>query len=383
MFLPEFNWIAGFKWILKDYTKRQEGCKKPVFQFAIENTNSFCKVHRSGWYDITQGLSEYAVNQGDILLDLSVDGTFHWTCETLVLLGILPYTKPWYGFVHHTFDTTFSGNTCHELFLNPIFIASLAKCRGLFVFSNHLCRLVKQQLTALGKSHVRVIPLFHPTDIQVPVFDTTRYDSLTTKKILHIGGWLRNSNTFYKLQVPDGIEKVLLKGKYGNVDIPTCSLICQLCPGTSDILPGSLCHPSMCRGEQLNRFDRQVIQDLNEMIESVTVVEDIQDDDYDQLLASSVVFLNLVDASACNTVIECLARHTPIIINRLPALEEYLGKDYPLFYPNGSSQFDINLFVYEAFQMNKIQKASKYLENRPKERIILSEFIDKVVREIK
>jgi hypothetical protein len=41
-----------------------------------------------------------------------------------------------------------------------------------------------------------------------------------------------------------------------------------------------------------------------------------------------------VDASAVNTVIEAIVRNTPILINRLPALEEYLGSNYPLFYEN-------------------------------------------------
>jgi len=44
------------------------------------------------------------------------------------------------------------------------------------------------------------------------------------------------------------------------------------------------------------------------------------------------VFLNLIEAGGCTTVIECISRNTPIIINRLESLEEYLGKSYPLFY---------------------------------------------------
>ena len=36
--------------------------------------------------------------------------------------------------------------------------------------------------------------------------------------------------------------------------------------------------------------------------------------------------------SACNTLIECVIRNTPIVINRLEAAEEILGSNYPLFY---------------------------------------------------
>jgi hypothetical protein len=31
-------------------------------------------------------------------------------------------------------------------------------------------------------------------------------------------------------------------------------------------------------------------------------------------------------------VVECIVRATPLVVNRLPALEDYLGRDYPLFY---------------------------------------------------
>lgn len=53
---------------------------------------------------------------------------------------------------------------------------------------------------------------------------------------------------------------------------------------------------------------------------------------YEELLSSSVVLLKLKGAGGCTTVIECIARNIPIVVNRLPALEEYLGKNYPLFY---------------------------------------------------
>jgi hypothetical protein len=66
----------------------------------------------------------------------------------------------------------------------------------------------------------------------------------------------------------------------------------------------------------------------------VTFIPRLSDEEYDHLLSENLVFLNLFGSSANNTVVECIVRHTPIVVNRLPALEEYLGKDYPLFYDN-------------------------------------------------
>lgn len=65
---------------------------------------------------------------------------------------------------------------------------------------------------------------------------------------------------------------------------------------------------------------------------SVETMDILSNDDYDRLLSNNVVFLKLVDASAVNTVIECMVRHTPLVVNRIPAVEEYLGTDYPGFY---------------------------------------------------
>ena len=57
-------------------------------------------------------------------------------------------------------------------------------------------------------------------------------------------------------------------------------------------------------------------------------------EEYDDLLTNNIVFVDLFDASANNTVLECIVRRTPIIINNIGAVSEYLGKDYPLYFEN-------------------------------------------------
>ena len=59
---------------------------------------------------------------------------------------------------------------------------------------------------------------------------------------------------------------------------------------------------------------------------------EIADVEYDRLLQRSVVFADMIDSSADNVVLDCIARATPLLINRHPAVEEYLGAGYPLFY---------------------------------------------------
>jgi hypothetical protein len=54
--------------------------------------------------------------------------------------------------------------------------------------------------------------------------------------------------------------------------------------------------------------------------------------EYDRLLAENIVFLDLYDSSANNALVECIVRGTPVVVNRLPAVMEYLGPDYPLYF---------------------------------------------------
>jgi hypothetical protein len=45
-----------------------------------------------------------------------------------------------------------------------------------------------------------------------------------------------------------------------------------------------------------------------------------------------VVFIELIAAVANNTIVECIARNTPVVVNRLAGPVDYLGGDYPLFF---------------------------------------------------
>ena len=58
----------------------------------------------------------------------------------------------------------------------------------------------------------------------------------------------------------------------------------------------------------------------------------LSDEKYDQLLTQNIVFLDLYNSSANNAVIECIARATPVLVNKLPSTLEYLGEDYPFFF---------------------------------------------------
>jgi hypothetical protein len=104
---------------------------------------------------------------------------------------------------------------------------------------------------------------------------------------------------------------------------------------------------------------------------SVQVIKRLPDAHYDDLLSESVVFLELFDTSANNAVVECIVRCTPIVINRHPAVVEYLGPDYPLYY-------DTIAEVENLLTRDSIMSAYEYLCQYDKEALSGSLFRDRV-----
>ncbi len=49
-------------------------------------------------------------------------------------------------------------------------------------------------------------------------------------------------------------------------------------------------------------------------------------------LSSSIFFTHLYEANAPGILLECIASSTPILINALPAVREFLGDAYPMYY---------------------------------------------------
>jgi hypothetical protein len=96
--------------------------------------------------------------------------------------------------------------------------------------------------------------------------------------------------------------------------------------------------------------------------------------DYDRLLASNVVFLDLYDTVVNNTIIECVVRRTPVLCNRLPSLVELLGPDYPLFFSN------LEEAAAKAEDLALIEQAHHHLSKVPDHTFSQRSFRDSVAR---
>lgn len=215
--------------------------------FTIDyiDQNDRSGAHRSGWKYVYQYIKQYSTSNKDLsksglLLDLYVDRTFHWKRDIFKYIGIVPYTQPWMGVIHHTFDTTFSEYNNETLLKCPEFLESLDHCKGIIVLSKTLQEQFQARLPPSVLVSVPIFVLTHPTEMNVPKFDYQAFLENSDKKLLHVGGWLRNIFSFYQLD--------LSKDKYMFQEDHKPSILVPLSVSSSSPIQNSWYKTLCCQG---------------------------------------------------------------------------------------------------------------------------------------
>lgn len=411
MFKPDYDYEREWNWVLRDDHKRQ-------IEHLYDNTKGWLNlnfindkpfhqdnpfnVHRSGWQYVFEHLKTFHNNNASIFLDLYVDRTFHWNYEINKYLKIVPYNQPWIGFVHHTFDASFSTYNNKTLLENPDFISSLKYCKGLIVLSKYIQELWIQQCIE-KHIHIPIYRLVHPTEINVPTFSYKKFIQQEQPKIIHIGGWLRDVFAFYNLE-PKIIESVQLMNRYcfdlKTVQFKKVAIKGQLMNNYfppkdfSERIEQTLLHSEQQHLSHLsntsfyvshhtlqNNWSKQFQAYVSKYVntDNIEILEHLSNEEYDQLLSENIVFIYLIDASAVNTLIECIVRNTPILINRHPAVVELLGEDYPLYYGIQPTYFEMNQSIQRLLQQPKIiWKAYRHLTRINKNQFHIDTFIQEL-----
>jgi len=394
----DFNLFEALDYIWKDWKKRVCGCEhKEIYYPAVKvKRNAFVNVdsilksnyseyHRSGWAYAVGGLMSLdgssLQRKSNLLLDTYVDRSFHWGMATLVTLGILPYSIPWMGFIHHTFDTTHSEFNCVNLFKNQVFLKSLESCKGLIALTEYLASGLRRALDEVGFKDVPVHVIPHPMEF-VPgsMFSMDKFLKNKDRKVTQIGAWLRNPFSIYELPLPIvnplKLRKCVLRGKEMDQYFKPEGLYESLYDFL--LLFGGCEERTSCEHVVsrdltiMNKYCQGLFDHVKSCDESVTVIEKLSNDDYDKLLSENIVFLNLVDCSAVNTALECLVRNTPFIVNRHPAMEEIFGKKYPGFYDTMLDAANIMCDI------RRIANISDYLSGLNKNKYELSYFVQRI-----
>lgn len=390
------SYVSEWKWVIEDHLSHVQPAPSDstngLFNLSYVDQRDYASVHRSGWRYVHDALARYNDCNSKLLLDLYVDRTFHWDANVLKVLGVIPYTQPWVGFVHHTFNTTFSEHNCSALIQNDLFKQSLLHCKCLIVLSERMRMEWRRALISIGFGYVPVRALVHPTETNVPKFSMIKYRGNMNKYLLHIGGWLRDVYSFYRIELGSlPIAKAALKGSHMSNYFPPDTMMQDL-DGmihrqrhNQEMLsaPQPILNVSTNPGEYGNNWVSAFRDATMTDIKSVKIIDRLSNSDYDNMLTRNIVFLNLVDASAVNTVIECVVRHTPLLVNRLPALEELLGKEYPFFYDGKHSSFETSKTVQEMLTPTNIQRCHTYLTRLSMSRYSIDGFVKRVAELVK
>ncbi|MCX6267468.1 MAG: galactosyltransferase-related protein [Bacteroidetes bacterium] len=287
--------------------------------------------HRSGWGFAFSALADLH-NPDGILLDAFIERTFHWHPE-----GIRPHLQPWIGFIHvpPIVPKWFAHEVSNDaIFSLPQWQESFKYCKGLFTLSQYHQRMLQARL------NIPVNNLLHPTEVPQLKWEWSKFEQNGEKKVVQVGFWLRKLYAIHLLKA-DHYQKVFLRKKDANIDFLL---------------------------EEERKYSEFRDQITEEAVNSVKSIEFLSNQEYDRLLTENIVFLDLYDASANNSIIECIVRNTPVLVNPLEPVVEYLGPEYP-FYFNDLAEASIKLD-----DMALIMKTHLYLKELPVKKKLTPEY---------
>lgn len=235
--------------------------------------------HRSGWPFAVESLDSLHSPTGIAFEDFS-EQRFCYDRQPR------PITEPWAGIFHHPHNMPAFANEGER---PQVYLAGDAFQRSVPHLRLAICMSEYQAagFRELLPKWVKVVAIKHPTG------DGPRWQRAS--RVLQVGHYLRNTRLIHLIDTDRPRLKVLAQRSW----IQRWDAICMAEFG---------------EGRRVDRLGY------------------VDNDRYDDLLATSVVVTHLLDASANNVVVECVRRNTPIAINRHPAAVEYLGEDYPLFW---------------------------------------------------
>lgn len=394
------------------YPSAGQSAPNKILNFKFYNQYDWQAVHRSGWqYVVEQFYPNFQATNNIVassaLFDTYIDRTFLWGDKVMSALNITPYsqcTKKWIGVMHHApTGTKYSAN---NILTNQNFINSLSNCAGIYTLSNYMKTWLENNIN----TGIKVNMFYHPAEpvTNEQMFNFNNFVNNPNKLVIQVGSFLRNMFAIYALNLGSntvGLTKAILNSSSYAPTIPdedfdfatyVNTILTQdgynLSGQQYSICPLNICpyNPTLCpTGVNLGTFFDDMAtflnidnlanisntfnQQANRIYDSVTVIGELSNTEYDNFLTENIVMINLIDASASNTIIECIMRNTPILVNKLDAVVEYLGEDYPFYY---------DTFDEAAEKLNdidQIRAAYDYLSNKDKSFLSVNNVVASIV----
>jgi hypothetical protein len=337
------NSFGGHNFWLADPNWKERLFKNNIIQFNIpQQLDKGFSEHRGGWDVIKHSLNDnnlYSANNNYIFYDM-LDIIFLFNKGHII-------EQKWCGIFHCTPITPdyLDFINISNIFNNNNFIKSLKNCLGIITLSSYLSNYFTEYFKKIN-ININVYTLKHPTiTTNIPGFNYVHFKYNNNKKIIQLGQQLRKLSSIYLLPEIPKYSKMWLTGttqfnkmiKYLKYEI------------------------------ELFDIDKSVIN-MHKI--PMTYIQNF--DEYDKLLTRNLVFMELYDAAANNAIVECIVRNTPIIVNKIPAVVEYLGEDYPLYFNNLEE-------IPELLTDQNIFNAHQYLLNMNKEDLEIDFFNKKLI----
>jgi hypothetical protein len=323
------NSVGGHNFWLSDPNWKERLYKTVAVQFNCKT--AMTTTHRGGWAAVLGALTDSNILCKDATNDFLsvVEEVYMWNKDSL------RPTRAWTGVVHCTPSTPEYYNNCNISYLvkSPKFLKDIKQCICLISLSEYVSDYLRKNIPNPPK----IVTLLHPvvTD-NIPQFTLEKYQQNSTKHIIQIGQQLRKVTSIFKIN-PSGFKRLWLTGI---PDINNCkSMITRELAGRKNV-----------------HIDYSILHYTKTF------------EEYDALLDRNIVFIDLFDSAANNTVLECIVRNTPIILNRTPGVVEYLGAAYPLY-------FDTLEQVDGLLTLDKLTAAHNYLAAMNKEQFTLEYFV--------
>lgn len=292
-------------------------------------------VHRHGWNEVLSLVDARFSTDSGLVFDDFVEATYLWNPPTVE-------KRPWVGIIHNPIsipEPFYPEHSMASLFRLPEFRESLKSCKCLIT----LCEANKRSAEYLCRGfNVPVKSLLHPTNFSDQTkFELNRF--LLTRNIINLGFWLRNYETFLMLET--GHTKLAIT----SVNVAVNAVWNWFEDRAKEISPMVKRNPSLAQR-----------------------IPFLPDPEFDRHLASSICFMHLMGNGANNSILECIARNTPLLINPIESAVEYLGKDYPFYW------YSIEDAERKMKDFSLIYDTHIYLQRMDKTRFTYSHFLNEL-----
>lgn len=291
------------------------------------------KYHVSGWPGVINSCVKHGIitefrDDNQLLIIDNLEKYFVWDNKP-------PIEHDWVGITHTTPNTPpyLKIVDIDSLLTNQNFIKSLNRCKCLITLSNYMYHYI---INYVKKTPIKYLK--HPTQTNdIQQFDETNLETICTRKdlsIVQLGQQLRYMTSIFKLKYSG--NKIWLTG---TSDIKKMKrLLTQECEWMDYKISS----------DDLDSVDIKYIKDL---------------DVYKDIIYNNIILIDLIDASANNAILELAVARIPFFVKKLPAIVEYIGHGYPLFFDE-LVQVE-NIINNKDLLKQKLEHAVKYLNDLP------------------